>query len=125
MAFGCVIVVLADFKSVQTYCGLPYSQQKLVQCSVHEGSGARLFCLLCMQFLNYLLITLILQVAPPKFFTIGASWTIMIPPITANHLLINMEYSCFANTSTGTTINANTFSSVEFNDGVESTPSSV
>ncbi|OJA21423.1 hypothetical protein AZE42_13108 [Rhizopogon vesiculosus] len=83
------------------------------------------FVYFACNFLNYLLITLILQIAPPEFFTIGASWTIMIPPITANHLLINMEYSRFANTGTNSTINANTFSSVEFNDGVESTPSSV
>jgi hypothetical protein len=74
-------------------------------------------------FLNYLLITLVLQVAP-EFFTIGASWTIMIPPITANHLLINMEYSRLANNGIDSTVDVNTFTSVKFADRVEATSSS-
>ncbi|OAX31190.1 hypothetical protein K503DRAFT_111781 [Rhizopogon vinicolor AM-OR11-026] len=48
--------------------------------------------------LNYLFTTLVFQVAPPEFYALGASWTIVIPPIAANHLLINMEYSRFKST---------------------------
>jgi hypothetical protein len=70
--------------------------------------------------LNYLLITLVFHLAPPEFYALGANWAIVIPPITANRLLINMEYSRFTNT-TGSTVNANTFTSVEFAGGVEAT----
>jgi hypothetical protein len=53
-------------------------------------------------FFNYLAITFVFHLAPPEFLQLGASWTIVIPPITANHLLINMEQSRFRNTSSAT-----------------------
>jgi hypothetical protein len=49
--------------------------------------------------LNFLFITLVFQIAPAEFYALGASWTVVIPPIAANHLLINMEYSHFKGTS--------------------------
>ena len=59
-----------------------------------------------------MLIIVAFGLAPPEFYSLGANWAIVIPPVTANHLLINMEYSRFTNT--GTTINLEMFSSVAF-----------
>ncbi|OJA15253.1 hypothetical protein AZE42_09113 [Rhizopogon vesiculosus] len=117
MTFDFVIVVFAGFKSMQSYCRIPnknWFSARFMKVLARDS-----FVYFACNFVNYLLITLMLQIAPPEFFTIGASWSLMIPPVTANHLLINMEYSRFANTSTGSTINTNTFSSVEFNNGVD------
>jgi len=122
MSYDFIIVILAGYKSVQRYRHIPnknWFSARFMKVLARDS-----FVYFALNFLNYLLITLILQVAPPEFFTIGASWTIMIPPITANHLLINMEYSRFANNGIGSTMNVNTFTSVKFADGVEATSSS-
>ncbi|KAG1865383.1 hypothetical protein F4604DRAFT_1781310 [Suillus subluteus] len=93
MAFDFVIMVLAGFKSVQHYR----------QCSQQKLTLARdSFIYFACNFFNYLAITFVFHLAPPEFFQLGASWTIVIPPIAANHLLINMEQSRFRDTNSAT-----------------------
>lgn len=117
MAFDFVIMVLAGFKSMQHYIHVPNK----------NWSGARLMKTLARDsfvyfawwalgysyshaennlapsnFFNYLAITFVFHLAPPEFFQLGASWTIVIPPIAANHLLINMEQSRFRDTNSTT-----------------------
>lgn len=113
MAFDFVIMVLAGFKSVQHYCRVPNK----------KWSGARFmktlardsFVYFACNFFNYLAITFVFHLAPPEFFQLGASWTIVIPPITANHLLINMEQSRFreVNSTTNSSTSAESESSQE------------
>ncbi|KAG1778384.1 hypothetical protein EV702DRAFT_1044681 [Suillus placidus] len=113
MAFDFVIMVLAGFKSVQHYCRVPNK----------KWSGARFmktlardsFVYFACNFFNYLAITFVFHLAPPEFFQLGASWTIVIPPITANHLLINMEQSRFReiNSTTNSSTSAESESSQE------------
>jgi hypothetical protein len=60
---------------------------------------------------------IIFRLAPPHFDALGASWAIMIPSVTVNHLLINMEYSRFTNANSA--IEMISFSDVEFVHGFE------
>ncbi|KAG0699017.1 hypothetical protein DFH29DRAFT_1002325 [Suillus ampliporus] len=95
MAFDFIIMVLAGFKSVQYYRRVPnknWSGAQLMKILARDS-----FIYFACNFLNYLLITFVFQLAPPEFFVLGTSWTITIPPITANRLLINMEQSHFRN----------------------------
>ncbi|KAG0699015.1 hypothetical protein DFH29DRAFT_68233 [Suillus ampliporus] len=96
MAFDFIIMVLAGFKSVQYYRHAPnknWSGAQLMKILARDS-----FMYFACNFLNYLLITFIFQFAPPEFLILGTSWTITIPPITANRLLINMEQFHFTNT---------------------------
>ncbi|KAG1736930.1 uncharacterized protein EDB91DRAFT_1141721 [Suillus paluster] len=113
MAFDFVIMTLAGFKSVQHYRHVPnknWSGARFMKTLARDS-----FIYFACNFFNYLAITLIFQLAPPEFLQLGASWTIVIPPITANHLLINMEQSRFTNTNSAT----NSTSSVESDSSEE------
>jgi hypothetical protein len=68
-------------------------------------------------FLNYLLMTLVIQFAQPEFMTFATSWTLVIPPIMANHLLINMEPSRFQNAQ-GSRVRTDTCQSIRQGDAV-------
>ncbi|KAG0699012.1 hypothetical protein DFH29DRAFT_938596 [Suillus ampliporus] len=95
MALDFVIMVLAGFKSLQHYYRVPnknWSGAQLMKILARDS-----FIYFACNFLNYLLITFIFILAPPEFLTLGLSWTVTIPPITANRLLINMEQSHFRN----------------------------
>ncbi|KAG0699005.1 hypothetical protein DFH29DRAFT_938578 [Suillus ampliporus] len=95
MVFDFIIMVLAGFKSVQYYRRAPnknWSGAQLVKILARDS-----FVYFACNFLNYLLMTFIYMLAPPEFLTLGTSWTITIPPIAANRLLINMEQSRFRN----------------------------
>jgi len=97
MAFDFIIMVLAGFKSVQRYRRVPdksWFSARFMKVLARDS-----FVYFAFNTLNYLFTTLIFQVAPPEFYALGASWTLVIPPIAANHLLINMEYSRFKGTS--------------------------
>ncbi|KAG1799359.1 uncharacterized protein HD556DRAFT_1534549 [Suillus plorans] len=100
MAFDFVIMVLAGFKSMQHYIHVPnknWSGARLMKTLARDS-----FVYFACNFLNYLAITFVFHLAPPEFFQLGASWTIVIPPIAANHLLINMEQSRFRDTNSTT-----------------------
>jgi len=117
MAYDFIIMVLAGFKSVQRYRRIPnksWFSARFMKVLARDS-----FVYFALNFLNYFLSSIALQGAPPEFFVLGASWTIMIPPITANHLLINMEYSSFARNGASSSMSANTFSGVEFSGGVD------
>ncbi|KAG1749546.1 hypothetical protein EDB19DRAFT_1629584, partial [Suillus lakei] len=108
MVFDFVIMILAGFRSVQHYCSVPnknWSGARFMKTLARDS-----FIYFACNFFNYLAITLIFHLAPPEFLQLGASWTVVIPPITANHLLINMEQSRFRNTNSTT----NSSTSVEF-----------
>ncbi|KAG1900054.1 uncharacterized protein F5891DRAFT_338116 [Suillus fuscotomentosus] len=100
MAFDFVIMVLAGFKSMQHYIHVPnknWSGARLMKTLARDS-----FVYFACNFFNYLAITFVFHLAPPEFFQLGASWTIVIPPIAANHLLINMEQSRFRDTNSTT-----------------------
>ncbi|KAG1856619.1 hypothetical protein DFJ58DRAFT_840769 [Suillus subalutaceus] len=100
MAFDFVIMVLAGFKSVQHYRHVPnknWSGARFMKTLARDS-----FIYFACNFFNYLAITFVFHLAPPEFFQLGASWTIVIPPIAANHLLINMEQSRFKDTNSAT-----------------------
>ncbi|KAG2049457.1 hypothetical protein BDR06DRAFT_706061 [Suillus hirtellus] len=100
MAFDFVIMVLAGFKSMQHYIHVPnknWSGARLMKILARDS-----FVYFACNFFNYLAITFVFHLAPPEFFQLGASWTIVIPPIAVNHLLINMEQSRFRDTNSTT-----------------------
>lgn len=103
MAFDFVIMALAGFKSVQHYRRVPnknWSGARFMKTLARDS-----FIYFACNFFNYLAITFVFHLAPPEFLQLGASWTIVIPPITANHLLINMEQSRFRTNDTTTQSN--------------------
>ncbi|KAJ8591450.1 hypothetical protein M405DRAFT_860520 [Rhizopogon salebrosus TDB-379] len=115
MAYDFLIMVLAGFKSVQSYRRIP--DKHWFSARFTRALARDSFVYFASNFSNYLIITIIFRLAPPQFDALGASWAIMIPSVTVNHLLINMEYSRF--TGADSTINTITFSDVEFVRGFE------
>ncbi|KAG2109427.1 hypothetical protein BD769DRAFT_1642881 [Suillus cothurnatus] len=130
MAFDFVIMVLAGFKSVQHYRRVPdknWSGARFMKTLARDSfiyfacnffnylAITFVFHLAPSNFFNYLAITFVFHLAPPEFFQLGASWTIVIPPITASHLLINMEQSRFrdANSTTNSSSSEESDSSKE------------
>jgi len=130
MAFDFVIMVLAGFKSVQHYRRVPdknWSGARFMKTLARDSfiyfawwALGYLYLrpennLAPSNFFNYLAITFVFHLAPPEFFQLGASWTIVIPPITASHLLINMEQSRFrdANSTTNSSTSEESDSSKE------------
>ncbi|KAG2132838.1 uncharacterized protein EDB93DRAFT_1093658, partial [Suillus bovinus] len=105
MAFDFVIMVLAGFKSMQHYLHVPdktWSGARLMKILARDS-----FVYFACNFFNYLAITFVFHLAPPEFFQLGASWTIVIPPIAANRLLINMEQSRFRDINSTTDSSTN------------------
>ncbi|KAJ8591454.1 hypothetical protein M405DRAFT_932134 [Rhizopogon salebrosus TDB-379] len=94
MSLDFVLVVLAGYKSLQHYLQVPdktWSGARLMRTFARD-SILYFFC----NFLVYLFSTLLGKFGPPEYYQLGAITITVIPPISANRLLINMYDSAQA-----------------------------
>lgn len=100
MGFDFVLVVLAGYKSLQYYFRVPdktWSGARLMRTFARDS----VLYFLC-NFLIYLFSTLLGKFGPPVYYQLGAITITVVPPISANHLLINMYSSAHDEQSTWT-----------------------
>ncbi|KAG1819789.1 uncharacterized protein BJ212DRAFT_1298207 [Suillus subaureus] len=83
MGLDFVLVVLAGYKSLQHYLRVPDK----------TWSGARLMRTFARDSVLYFLCTLLGKFGPSVYYQLGAITITVVPPISANHLLINMYNS--------------------------------
>ncbi|KAJ8591456.1 hypothetical protein M405DRAFT_932135 [Rhizopogon salebrosus TDB-379] len=98
MGLDFVIVVLAGYRSLQHYFQVPdktWSGARLMRTFARD-SILYFFC----NFLVYMFSTLLGKFGPSEYYQLGAITVTVIPPITANRLLINMYNSAHAQQST-------------------------
>ncbi|KAG0699003.1 hypothetical protein DFH29DRAFT_877582 [Suillus ampliporus] len=91
MGLDFVLVVLAGYKSLQHYFKVPdktWSGAHLMRTFARDS----ILYFLC-NFLVYLFSTLLGKFGPSEYFQLGAITITVIPPISANRLLINMYNS--------------------------------
>jgi hypothetical protein len=114
MSLDFVLVVLAGYKSLQHYLQVPdktWSGARLMRTFARDSIlyffwWEHLRCettrfliqalLISSNFLVYLFSTLLGKFGPPEYYQLGAITITVIPPISANRLLINMYDSAQA-----------------------------
>ncbi|KAH7928153.1 hypothetical protein BV22DRAFT_1030973 [Leucogyrophana mollusca] len=91
MIFDFILVALAGYKSVHHYRQVPnknWSGARLMK-TLARDSFVYFLCNFAICLINVLL----WKLAPAQYIYLGASWIMVIPPVSANHLLINMDKS--------------------------------
>ncbi|KAG1768982.1 hypothetical protein EDD22DRAFT_998100 [Suillus occidentalis] len=91
MGFDFVLVVLAGYKSLQHYFRVPdktWSGARLMRTFARDS----VLYFLC-NFLIYLFSTLLGKFGSSVYYQLGAITITVVPPVSANHLLINMYNS--------------------------------
>lgn len=94
MGLDFVLVVLAGYKSLQHYIQVPdktWSGARLMRTFARDS----ILYFLC-NFLIYLFSTLLGKFGPPEYYQLGAITITVVPPVSANRLLINMYDSAHA-----------------------------
>ncbi|KAG1819786.1 uncharacterized protein BJ212DRAFT_1555326 [Suillus subaureus] len=86
MGLDLVLVLLAGYKSLQHYFQVPDK----------TWSGARLMRTFARDSIIYFLCTLLGRFGPGEYYQLGAITVTVVPPISANRLLINMYDSAHA-----------------------------
>ncbi|KAG1736925.1 uncharacterized protein EDB91DRAFT_497264 [Suillus paluster] len=102
MGLDFVLVVLAGYKSLQHYFQVPdktWSGAHLMRTFARDS----ILYFLC-NFLIYLFSTLLGKFGPPEYYQLGAITITVVPPVSANRLLINMYDSARAKQPTWTTV---------------------
>ncbi|KAG2139057.1 hypothetical protein DEU56DRAFT_912311 [Suillus clintonianus] len=102
MGLDFVLVVLAGYKSLQHYFQVPdktWSGARLMRTFARD-SILYFFC----NFLIYLFSTLLGKFGPSEYYQLGAITITVIPPISANRLLINMYDSAHVEQPTWTMV---------------------
>ncbi|KAG1856628.1 hypothetical protein DFJ58DRAFT_337261 [Suillus subalutaceus] len=100
MGLDFVLVLLAGYKSLQHYFQVPdktWSGARLMRTFARDS----ILYFLC-NFLIYLFSTLLGKFGPAEYYQLGAITVAIVPPITANRLLINMHDSTHAEQERGT-----------------------
>lgn len=101
MGLDFVLVVLAGYKSLQHYFRVPdktWSGARLMRTFARDS----VLYFLC-NFLIYLFSTLLGKFGPSIYYQLGAITITVVPPVSANHLLINMYNSAHNKQPTWTT----------------------
>ncbi|KAG1865375.1 hypothetical protein F4604DRAFT_1928521 [Suillus subluteus] len=94
MGLDFVLVLLAGYKSLQHYFQVPdktWSGARLMRAFARDS----ILYFLC-NFLIYLFSTLLGKFGPAGYYQLGAITVAIVPPISANRLLINMHDSTHA-----------------------------
>ncbi|KAG2040275.1 hypothetical protein BDR03DRAFT_949516 [Suillus americanus] len=100
MGLDFVLVVLAGYKSLQHYFRVPdktWSGARLMRTFARDS----VLYFLC-NFLIYLFSTLLGKFGPSVYYQLGAITITVVPPVSANHLLINTYDSAHDEQSTWT-----------------------
>ncbi|KAG2040272.1 hypothetical protein BDR03DRAFT_1090041 [Suillus americanus] len=101
MGLDFVLVLLAGYKSLQHYFQVPdktWSGARLMRGFARDS----ILYFLC-NFLIYLFSTLLGKFGPAEYYQLGAITVTIVPPISANRLLINMYDSAHAEKGRDTT----------------------
>ncbi|KAG1749553.1 hypothetical protein EDB19DRAFT_1904672 [Suillus lakei] len=101
MGLDFVLVLLAGYKSLQHYFQVPdktWSGARLMRTFARDS----ILYFLC-NFLIYLFSTLLGKFGPAEYYQLGAITITVVPPVSANRLLINMYDSAHAEQARDTT----------------------